>query len=171
MRKARGFTFVEVILYLGLFSLLGMALFTFAWDSLELARKSHTERAVAAEARFVVERIKFILRNGTGVNEEESVWDDPEGRLVVGIIDTGDTMTLESENGHIVLRQSNRDTVTLHDEDFIGELSNIERYRLSDGRVGFIGYTVTLRTPPGSSVEYTTEFQIQTGVMIRNLGL
>lgn len=63
-----GFTLIEVILYTAIVSIFLTALIPFAWDVIGGGVKSSAQQEVSSQARFVSERIKYEIRNSTGIN-------------------------------------------------------------------------------------------------------
>lgn len=170
-RTLRGFTFIEVLLYIGILSILGTALFTFAWDTLELSQKSRSDEKVLEESQFILEKITFLLRGAQGVNEAESVWDDANGKLVMNLLGTSDTLTIEQQNRQLTLQRTNEDPVAFHASDFQTSRILFERYRKTDSSISSVGITLTLETRSGMGNEYTTLATLSTAVFLRNLGL
>jgi Tfp pilus assembly protein PilE len=65
---SRGFTFIEAILYVAIVSVMLSALIPFAWDIIEGGARSSVQQEVSSNARFISERIKYEIRNATGIN-------------------------------------------------------------------------------------------------------
>jgi type II secretory pathway pseudopilin PulG len=63
-----GFTLIELILYIALITLILSALVPFAWNMIESGVKSSVQQEVNANARYISERIKYEVRNATGIN-------------------------------------------------------------------------------------------------------
>lgn len=110
----KGFSFFEVILYLGLFSLLSTALLTFSWDTLSLADKQESEEIVFSDARFISEKLNNLIRNSAGVDTPSSVFDQEQGKLVLLQVNSSETITLELLDGQIWITRSPSSSTTLH---------------------------------------------------------
>lgn len=63
-----GFTFIEAILYVSIVSIMLTALIPFAWDMVEGGTRSAIQQEVSSNARYISERIKYEIRNATGIN-------------------------------------------------------------------------------------------------------
>src|SRR3990167_9289602 len=63
-----GFTFIELILYVAIVTIILSALVPFAWSAIETGVKSAVQQEVNANARYISERIKYEIRNSTGIN-------------------------------------------------------------------------------------------------------
>ena len=68
MKTEAGFTFIEAILYVAIVSIMLTALVPFVWNIVEGGSKSSVQQEVSGNARFVSERIKYEIRNATGIN-------------------------------------------------------------------------------------------------------
>ncbi len=64
----KGFTFIELILYVAIVAIMMTALIPFAWNAIEGGVKSATEQEVFSQARYVSERIKYEVRNASSIN-------------------------------------------------------------------------------------------------------
>lgn len=63
-----GFTYVELILYTAIVSLVMVSLILFAWNVIGGGVKSSTEEEVYSQARYLSERVKYEIRNASDVN-------------------------------------------------------------------------------------------------------
>ncbi|MEI6326750.1 MAG: prepilin-type N-terminal cleavage/methylation domain-containing protein [Candidatus Roizmanbacteria bacterium] len=70
--KHKGFTFIELVLYLAIVTTVMGALVLFAWRIIGSGAKSATEQEVFSAARYASERIKYEIRNASGVNSVAS---------------------------------------------------------------------------------------------------
>lgn len=68
----RGFTFIEAILYMAIVSIMLTALIPFAWNIVEGGSKSSVQQEVSSNARYISERIKYEIRNASGINTVSS---------------------------------------------------------------------------------------------------
>lgn len=66
--KQRGFTFIELILYVAILTTMLVALIPFAWNIIGGGVKSATQQEVFSNARYISERLKYEIRNATGIN-------------------------------------------------------------------------------------------------------
>lgn len=68
IKTEQGFTFIELILYMAIISIVMSALIPFAWNVIEGGVKSSSQQEVFSQARFVSERIKYEIRNANSIN-------------------------------------------------------------------------------------------------------
>jgi type II secretory pathway pseudopilin PulG len=65
--KFYGFTYLELIIYMGIVTIVMAALIPFAWNTIEGGVKSATQQEISSQARFVSERLKYEIRNATDI--------------------------------------------------------------------------------------------------------
>src|SRR3990167_11538866 len=68
LRAGAGFTLIELILYVALITIILSAIVPFAWNTVQTGVKSAVQQEVNANARYISERIKYEIRNSTGIN-------------------------------------------------------------------------------------------------------
>ena len=62
LKSGAGFTFIELILYVAIVTIILSALVPFAWSAIETGVKSAVKQEVNANARYLSERIKYEIR-------------------------------------------------------------------------------------------------------------
>ncbi len=175
MRRTRsGFSFFETILYLALFSLLAVTLFRFSFDAFGLGIKDRISRHVFSDARFVAIRMHSILRNASGIDTGESVWNDPDGRVVLEQVGSSDTATISVESGRVTLTESGHPGVALHSfESKVRELT-FQRYGSREDGSEYVGFVLELESAGNDTTaptEYGAITTLRGGAFIRNSGI
>lgn len=175
MRRAlRGFSFFETILYLALFSLLAVGLFRFSFDVLDLGTKDRTSRQVFSDARFVADRIRYFIRNASGIDTDASVWDDSDGRIVLGEVGSSDTMTISTSNGRVMLTETGQSEVALHSSASKVRSLTFQKYGSQTDGSEYIGFVLVLESGASDTIppaEYGAITTLQGGASIRNSGV
>jgi hypothetical protein len=167
----KGFSLFEVILYLGIFSVMATALLQFSWNIMDLGAKDKTARRVFSDARFLTERVNFFIRNAEGIDEGASLLNEAAGKLVLSQVGSSDTVTLEVQGEKLWLTETGGAAVALHGID-----SRVQSLEFSvsgseaDGSE-YVGYTLVLESARNdedvrSPYEMTTT--IQSGAFVRN---
>lgn len=171
--KLRGFTFFEVILYLGIFSLMATALLNFSWDMIDLGTKDRTYRGVVSDGRFVSERLENIMRSSAGIDADASVFDDANGRLVLLRLETSDTVTIDLQDGRVTLTETGRSPVALHSAETRAASLVFQKYGLADDGSEYAGFMLTLESAGYGTTRapYDATTTIRSGAFIRNNGL
>src|SRR6266576_3101806 len=67
-----GFTYLELILYIGILTIILTALIPFAWNVIEGGVKGATEREVFSQGQYVADRVIYEIRNASGINSVSS---------------------------------------------------------------------------------------------------
>ncbi len=67
-----GFTFIELLLYIALFTILLFALIPFTWAGIQTGVKSMVQQEVNDHARYISERLGYEIRNASGINSVSS---------------------------------------------------------------------------------------------------
>jgi len=68
MKKTRGFTLIELILYIALVSTVLVAIIQFGWNAVYIQKKSEVYQELVHNLRFAEKRIAFEIRNASGIN-------------------------------------------------------------------------------------------------------
>ena len=68
LKSQKGFTLVEMLLYVVIVSIFVTAMVSFAWDAIYGRVKSYTHQEVNQNIRLASKRINFEIRNASGVN-------------------------------------------------------------------------------------------------------
>ncbi|EKD76221.1 MAG: hypothetical protein ACD_43C00187G0001, partial [uncultured bacterium] len=82
-KSGKGFTLIEAIVYVAVFSLLVGATTTFLINIIQLKNKTQAERTAYQEARYIMERINNRIRLAPGIDTGSSIFDNDQGRLVL----------------------------------------------------------------------------------------
>lgn len=66
--NSNGFTFIELILYISIVTVMLTAIVPFGWSTVVNGVKSSTQQEVYSQARYVSERLKYEIRNANLIN-------------------------------------------------------------------------------------------------------
>ncbi len=157
IRHLLGTTIIELIIYMGIFGTLLIVFTHFFLTVLDIKRESEAISYTAQDARFVLQRLTFDIKNATSITTPASL--GSQGSTLVLVVNgvtntyalTGTTLTL---NG-----------VRLH--SFNTDVSNLSFHRLgnTNGKNAVqIAFTVTGKVRKTSGFQSTI---IQTAVAIR----
>ncbi len=157
MKKKAGFTFIELILYISIVTIMLSALVPFAWNIIGAASKSNTEQEVFSQARFISERIKYEIRNSTGftsfISPSNSI------SLTTSIPATNPTV-INFVGGNVTIQQGLGTPVVLNSPDVVISLSSFTNNTSGDLKTKNISYVFTLSANYGTTrqefVEATT---------------
>jgi type II secretory pathway pseudopilin PulG len=66
-RLQKGFTYIELLIYISIVTMMMVTLVPFAWNIIGSGAKSATQQEVVANARYMSERMKYEIRNASGI--------------------------------------------------------------------------------------------------------
>src|SRR3989344_2381519 len=107
LKTDRGFTFIEIILYVSIVSIILVALVPFAWNVIGGSVKSSAEQEVNSQARFISERIKYEGINSVAA---ASISLDPPGT-------SNDPTIIDLSGGRIRIKLGAASDVDLNSTD------------------------------------------------------
>ena len=139
MRTERGFTFIELILYVSIVTIILSALVPFAWSAIETGVKSAVQQEVNANARYISERIKYEIRNSTGVNSVAAT----SISLVTSIPSTNPTI-IDLAFGNIRVQQGAASAVNLNSANTIINSLTFTDYTSLDNKTKHIQFVMTV---------------------------
>lgn len=168
-KRLGGFTLFEMILYVALGALLSGALLVFQWNIVQLSVKEEARRTVVSEARLVSERVASLIRNAESVDWAASALETPDGRLVLRLVDTSETLALRLENGRLSSVSGNGNPVALHSDRTVVTELRFDGYRPDDGSVEYVemGYTIRSASDVSAASFFATETTQTVGVFVR----
>lgn len=134
----RGFTFIELILYISIVTIMLTALIPFAWNVIEGGVKSSVEQEVFSQARYVSERIKYEIRRSSGITSV--------GATGISLTnfppDTTTVIDLFSEK--VRINKNGTGPITLNSDDTKVTNLTFTDYTSSDQKTKHIGFTLTV---------------------------
>lgn len=96
----KGFTLVELLVYMGLFSILIVVLTEIFLSILELQSQSVAVSSVASDGRFIVSRLTYDIRRATTISQPASLGQTgATAQLLIG----GANYALAGSGGNLVL--------------------------------------------------------------------
>lgn len=168
----RGFTFFEVILYLGLFAALAPALFQFFWNVLDLGNKDYASRRVFSDARLATERIDYFIRNAESIDTDNSVFDNANGKLVLNKFGGSGTLTLAIEDNKIMVAETGQPAAALNGPDSRVTGFTLTRYGDRATASEYVDFTLTLQSAQYDTARapYQAATTLRAGAFLRNSG-
>lgn len=172
--KNRGFTLLEIILYMALVSAMMASLLSFAWNIIGGSVKSTTQQEVYSQARYVSERIKLEIRNASSVNIAGSTFGASPGILSLAEIGPAndpvkDPTIVTLSGGKITIKQGAGSSVALNSSNTSVESLIFTNYSSPDSKTKHIGFSFTITDNFVSERhEYRESINIQSSAEIRN---
>lgn len=148
----KGFTLIELILYVAIITIVMSALIPFAWNVIGGSVKSSAQQEVSSQARFVSERIKYEIRQASGITSV--------GATSISLTNfSPDTATVISlSGGKLQINKNGTGPVNLNSDDTtittVGGLI-FKDYTSADNKTKHIQFSFTMDDNyPGSRQEY-----------------
>jgi len=135
----RGFTFVELILYVALVTIILSSLVPFAWNMVQTGVKSAVVQEVNASARYISERIKYEIRSATGINSVSPM----SISLATSTPGTNPTI-VDLADGNIRIRQGANPAVNLNSTNVVINNLLFTNYTSSDNKTKHVQFTMTI---------------------------
>ena len=150
----RGFTFIELILYISIVTIMLSALIPFAWNVIGGGVKSGVEQEVYSQARYVSERIKYEIRQASGITSVDAT------SISLTNFPPDTTTVISLSSGKMQINKNGAGAVNLNSDDTIittvGDVIFTD-YRSADNKTKHIGFTFIIDGNFGSSRQ---EYQI-----------
>lgn len=176
-KKQYGFTFIEVILYVGIVSITTTALISYALNISGIRAKSGSQEEVSASARYLSERIKFVIRNANDINTAQSNFgvnlaQTPGTKLTLRTNITNppnDPTVVDVVAGQARIKQGLNPNYFLNSN--VTNLTNLTftNYTSSDNKTKHIGFTLTLQARTTSTrQEFTNSVTLESSAEVRS---
>lgn len=161
MKNKAGFTFIELILYIAIVTIMLSALIPFAWNIIGTGAKSNTEQEVFSQARFISERIKYEIRNATGINSVSAT------SISLGPVATPTIIDVLSGNLRIT---QGAVTTALNSPDVVISALTFTNNTSADNKTKNISYQFTLSAIPTTSTrnEFSETTTIRSSAEVRS---
>ena len=133
-----GFTFIEVILYVSIISIVLTALVPAAWNIIGGSVKSSSQQEVFSQARYVSERIKYEIRNASGITTV--------GATSISLTNfSPDTTTvIDLSGGKIRINKNGAGAVNLNSNDTNVTSLTFTNYTSGDNKTKHIQFVFTI---------------------------
>lgn len=138
-----GFTFIELILYVAIVTIVLSALVPFAWSAVETGVKSAVQQEVNANARYISERIKYEIRNANSIT---SITNTSCSVNSIELNTTTNAITvIDVSGGKIRIRYGAAGTpINLNSDNTNVSCLTFTDYRSGDGKTKHIQFTINI---------------------------
>lgn len=163
MRKS-GFTLIELILYIALIVTILSAIVPFVWNTIQTGVKSAVQQEVNSNARYISERIKYEVRNATGVNSVTAT----SISLSTSVVATNPTV-IDLSGGNIRIKQGTGTTVNLNSANTVINSLTFTNFTSADNKTKNIQYVMTVAASFGAArQEYQDSLVIEGDAEVRS---
>jgi hypothetical protein len=158
-----GFTFVEIILYIALISIVFGSLNSIGLITVREQQKSSVISEVGASGRFVSERIKREIRGAKGINSVTS------SSISLQSFDASrDPTVIDMSAGVVRIKLGSGSTIALHPTNLVVNDLTFTNVTSSDAKSKNIKYSFTIQSATNSSQIYTNSMVIEGDAEIRS---
>ncbi len=161
----KGFTFIELILYIAIVTIMLMAIVPFGWDAITSGAKSKVQQEVYSQGRFISERIKYEIRNATAINSPTS-----GTSASVLNLNSAPTTIIDLNSGKIRISQdggSSYNNLNSNDTNITG--LTFTSYTSSDNKTKNISFEFTITsTYSGPRQEYNESITMRGSAEVRS---
>ena len=174
-QKQTGFTFIELILYVSIVTIMLTSIIPFAWSIIGSGVKSSTQQEVFSQARYVSERLKYEIRNATGIDVASSNFDvnlANNSSQKLRLTEQSPVNTLDisvTTAGQAQLDPGNDVPYTINSTDTKVTDLTFTNYTSSDNKTKHIGFTLTIISNySGSRQEFKETVTLQSSAEVRS---
>lgn len=141
----RGFTFIELILYISIVTIMLSAIIPFAWNVIGSGTKSSAEQEVFSQARYVSERIKYEIRRASGITSVAAT------SISLTNFSPDTTTVIDLSAGKVRINKNGTGVVNLNSDDTNVTSLVFTDYTSVDNKTKHIQFTFTIDDAYGSS--------------------
>lgn len=153
----KGFTLIELILYVAVVTIMLTALIPLSGNILSLGTKSTTEQELSSNARYVSERIKYEIRRAGGITPPVTATSITLTNLPSG------TTTIDLSAGKIRINN-----IALNSDDTTVSSLTFTDYSSTDNKTKHIQFTFTMTDNLSSArQEYLNSVNIEGSAELR----
>lgn len=149
----RGFTLLELVLYVGIVSIVLTSLVTYAWNVVGIGEKSATQQEIYSLARYLSERIKYEIRSANDINFGSSNFginlaQTPGAKLSLAKSAPNDPTEIDVAGGLVRIRRGSAvpTPVPLNSADTNVTDLTFTNYTSSDNKTKHVGFTLVVQS-------------------------
>ena len=162
----KGFTFIELLLYLAIVTIMMTALIPFAWNTIEAGVKNSTEQEVFSNARYISEQLNYQIRNASGINSVSAT----SISLATFNANTNPTV-IDLSSGNIRMKQGTGAVINLNSANTTISSLTFTNYTSADNKTKNIQYVLTIAASfpsAGQRQEYNESVTIESSAELRS---
>jgi Tfp pilus assembly protein PilW len=167
--KQKGFTLVEVIMYIGILALIITALASFGFSVMSSNSKTMTVTEVQGNARMALDVIAQKIRASNGINIGNSVFGSDPGTLELSMSDVSKNPTLfnlDANDGRLQIKEGVSSPVFLTSDKV--RVTNLVFTNYSQvGEREHVRVTMTVEYKNAGSVDYSYSYDVWISVSLR----
>lgn len=168
-----GYTYIELILYIAIVTIMMQALIPFAWNIIQGGVKSSIQQEVFSQARFISEKLKFEIRNAKDIVAAQSDFDvnlasDQTKKITLQTLG-GQTIVVDVQSGIVRIKRGSNPAIPLSAANIQVTDLTFRNYSSIDNKSKHLGFTLTaLSSNPSPRQEYKASISLQSSTEIRS---
>lgn len=163
-KQNKGFTLIELILYIAILTIMMNALIPFAWNIIQAGAKSSTEQEVFSTARYVSERIKYEIRNASGINSVSA-----NSISLTELVAANNPTVIDLSANQVRIKLGASSPVVLNSTNTKVTDLTFTNYTSSDNKTKNIDFTLTVTGNYSSAgQEYTDSTSLRASAEVRS---
>ena len=173
--NSKGLTFIELILYISIVTIMLTAIVPFGWSTINSGVKNSTQQEVYTQARYASERLKYEIRSATGINAGASSFDvnlANNSSQKLQLAETSPVNTLDisvTTAGLVQLDPGNDVAYTINSVDTKITNLTFTNYTSADNKTKHIGFTLTIVSNySGQRKEYNETVTLRGSAEVRS---
>lgn len=168
-----GYTYIELILYIAIVTIMMQALIPFAWNIIQGGVKSSIQQEVFSQSRFISEKLKFEIRNAKDIVAAQSDFDvnlasDQTKKITLQTLG-GQTIIVDVQSGIVRIKRGSNPAIPLNAANIQVTDLTFSNYSSIDNKSKHLGFTLTASSSnPSPRQEYKASISLQSSSEIRS---
>jgi len=138
MKTERGFTFIELILYVAILTIILSAIVPFAWSAIETGVKSAVQQEVNANTRYISERIKYEIRRANNITSVSA------NSISLTNFSPDTTTVIDLSSGNVRINKNGTGVVNLNSANTVINSLTFTNYTSGGNQTKHIQFVITV---------------------------
>ena len=161
--SSRGFTFIELILYISIVTIMLTAIVPFGWSVITSGVKSSVQQEVYTQSRYVSERLKYEIRQASGITSVNPT------SISLTNFSPDTTTVINLVSGKVQINKNATGAVNLNSDDTNVSSLAFTDYTSTDQKTKHIGFTFTISSNySGQRQEYNETVTLRGSAEVRS---
>ena len=161
--SSKGFTFIELILYIAIVTIMLTAIVPFGWSIVTSGVKSSTQQEAYSQTRYVSERIKYEIRQASGILNV-----NPNSISLTNFSPDTNTV-IDLSSGKVRINKNGTGAINLNSDDTNVTSLVFTNYTSPDQKTKHIGFILTIASNySGQRQEYNETVTLRGSAEVRS---
>lgn len=161
LKSGAGFTLIEIILYVGIITIVFSAIMPFALTVINNGSKSAVQQEVYSNARFISEKIKYEIRRASGITMVSA------NSLSLTNFSPDSTTVIDLSGGKVRINKNNTGAINLNSDNTTVSDLTFTNNTSADNKTKNISFTLTVASS-GVRQEYQATISLRNSSEIRS---